>query len=114
MPAPLARVFCWLAAQDEARAVAWARAGLRAYFTRGVLLNDAQALRALCGEAGLDVAAAEAAWSDPIWKERLKQENDAAIAAGIFGAPAIVIDSELFWGNDRKPQVERWLASGPF
>ncbi len=109
-----ARIFWWLAAQDEARAAAWAHAGLRAYFTRGVVLSDVAALRGLCTEAGLDVAAAEAAWNDPLWKDRLKRENDAAIAAGIFGAPAIVIDGELFWGNDRKPQVERWLASGPF
>lgn len=109
-----ARVFWWLESQDAARAAAWAHAGLRAYFTRGVALNDAAALRALCAEAGLDADAAEAAWNDPVWKERLKRENETAVAAGIFGAPAIVIDGELFWGNDRKPQVERWLASGPF
>ncbi len=109
-----ARIFWWLAAQDEGRAAAWAHAGLRAYFSRGVVLNDVAALRDLCSEAGIDAAAAEAAWNDPVWKDRLKRENDTAIAAGIFGAPAIVIDGELFWGNDRKPQVERWLASGPF
>ena len=77
-------------------------------------LNDAPSLRALCSEVDIDPDAAEAAWNDPVWKERLKRENDQAIAAGIFGAPAIVVDGELFWGNDRKPQVERWLASGPF
>ena len=109
-----ARVFWWLAEQDPARAAAWAHAGLRAYFTRGVPLNDAAALRALCGEAGLDATAAEAAWNEPRYKDRLKAENDAAIAAGLFGAPSIVIDGEVFWGNDRKPQVERWLADGPF
>lgn len=109
-----ARVFWWLHAEDEARASAWAHAGLRAYFTRGVTLSDAGSLRALCAETGLDARAAEAAWNDPVWKERLKAENDAAIAAGIFGAPAFVIDGELFWGNDRKPQIERWLSSGPF
>lgn len=109
-----ARVFWWLRAQDEVRASVWARAGLRAYFTRGVLLSDPDALRALCAETGLDGRAADAAWNDPVWKARLKAENDAAIAAGIFGAPAFVIDGELFWGNDRKPQIERWLASGPF
>ena len=109
-----ARVFWWLTEQDPARAAAWAHAGLRAYFTRGVPLHDTAALRGLCAEAGLDAAAAEAAWNDPRWKARLKAENDAAVAAGIFGAPAFVVDGELFWGNDRKPQVERWLASGPF
>jgi len=25
-----------------------------------------------------------------------------------------MIDGEMFWGNDRKPQIERWLATGPF
>lgn len=109
-----ARVFWWLAAQDEARAAAWAHAGLRAYFTRGVLLHEAAQLRTLCAEAGLEADAAEAAWNDPVWKARLKQANDAAIADGIFGAPAFVVDGELFWGNDRKPQLERWLATGPF
>ena len=48
------------------------------------------------------------------WKARLKSANDAAIAAGVFGAPFFVIDNEPFWGNDRRPQIERWLANGPF
>lgn len=109
-----ARVFWWLDAEDRARATAWAHAALRALFTRGVPLDDTAALRALCAESGLDAAAAEAAWNDPQWKDKLRAENDAAIAAGIFGAPAIVIDGELFWGNDRKPQVQRWLEKGPF
>ena len=64
--------------------------------------------------SGLDGGAAEAAWNQSTWKLRLKAENDAAIAAGIFGAPFFVVDGEPFWGNDRKPQIERWLASGPF
>ena len=109
-----ARVFWWLAEDDPARAADWAHAGLRAYFTRGVRLDEREALRELCAEAGLDPDAAEAAWNDPRSKQRLKAENDAAIAAGVFGAPSFFIDGEMFWGNDRKPQIERWLAGGPF
>jgi len=109
-----ARVFWWLAADDPARAADWAHAGLRAYFTRGVPLDEPAALRGLCAEAGVDPDAAEAAWNDPRWKLHLKSENEAAVAAGIFGAPTFVIDGEAFWGNDRKPQIERWLAGGPF
>ena len=109
-----ARVFWWLHDQDPARAVAWAHAGLRAYFTRGVVLSDATALKALLAESGIDAAAAEIAWSDPAWKARLKAENEAAIAAGVFGAPHFIVDGEPFWGNDRQAQIERWLASGPF
>lgn len=110
-----ARIFWWQhdAVAPEA-AAAWSRAAFRAYFTRGVRLDDTDALRELAAASGLDPAAAEAAWGDPQWKLRLKAENDAAIAAGIFGAPSFVVDGELFWGNDRKPQLERWLASGPY
>ncbi|MDT8999776.1 2-hydroxychromene-2-carboxylate isomerase [Paucibacter sp. APW11] len=110
-----ARVFWWLNdSVDGARAVAWARAGLRAYFTRGVPLNDAAALRELASEQGLDADAAEAAWSDERWKQRLKQANEEALARGVFGAPFFIVDGEPFWGNDRQAQIERWLASGPF
>ena len=110
-----ARVFWWLAdTQGMEAASAWARAGLRAYFTRGVPLNDAAALKRLAGESGVDAEAAERVWNDALWKERLKRANDAAIAAGVFGAPFFVVDSEPFWGNDRKGPIERWLAQGAF
>lgn len=110
-----ARVFWWLHDTGSPQAAAaWATHAFRAYFTRGVLLNDVVALRELAAQAGIDADAAEAAWNDPTWKLRLKSENEAAIAAGVFGAPFFHIDGEPFWGNDRKPQIERWLQHGPF
>lgn len=110
-----ARVFWWLAetAGDKA-AAAWAATCFRAVFARGVALHDAAALKTLAAEHGLDADAAEAVWNDPQWKQRLKRANDEAIAAGVFGAPFIVVDGEPFWGNDRRPQIERWLDKGPF
>ncbi len=110
-----ARVFWWLNdSQGADAAAAWARAGLRGYFTRGVMLSQPAALKTLLEASGLDVAQAEAAWNDAQWKARLKRANDEAIAAGVFGAPFFVVDGEPFWGNDRKPQIERWLTQGPF
>ena len=110
-----ARVFWWLHdTQGGAAAAAWARAGLRAYFTRGVALNDAAALKNLAEASGLDAQAAEGAWADPVWKDRLKRANEQAVATGVFGAPFFVVDGEPFWGNDRKGQIERWLSTGPF
>jgi len=110
-----ARVFWWLHdLQGPDAAAQWARSGLRALFTRGVPLGDAAALQALAVESGLDGAAAASAWADPVWKDRLRRANEQALAAGVFGAPFFRIDGESFWGNDRKPQIERWLASGPF
>jgi len=109
-----ARIFWWLNASDEKRAVAWARHCLRALFARGVDLSDTAALKALGVEFGIDAAQAEGVWNDPQWKVRLKAANDAAIALGVFGAPTFIIDGEPFWGNDRRAQIERWLEKGPF
>lgn len=110
-----ARVFWWLAESRSAdEATAWARAGLRAYFTRGDLLSQPEVLKALAVACGIDPAAAEAAWNDAQWKARLKRANEDAIAAGVFGGPFFFVDGEPFWGNDRKAQIERWLTQGPF
>ena len=109
-----ARVFWWLDDQDRSRAAGWARHCLRAYFARDVDPSDTARLRALADEFGIGGDAAEAVWNDPVWKLRLKAENQAAIACGVFGGPFFMIDGEPFWGNDRRPQIERWLEKGPF
>jgi len=110
-----ARIFWWLNDTRGAEAAAqWSRAGLRAVFQRGLPLNDVATLKAVAVEHGLDATEVEAVWNDPQWKDRLKRANEQAIAAGVFGAPFFSVDGEPFWGNDRQPQLERWLASGPF
>src|SRR6188474_1890429 len=65
------RVFWFLNDSDPARAVAWARLCLRAYFTRGVDLGDAVALAGLASDLGFEAGAAERVWTDPVWKDRL-------------------------------------------
>jgi 2-hydroxychromene-2-carboxylate isomerase len=82
-------------------------------FQRGLPINDAATLKAVAAEAGLDAAEAEPCGTTRNGS-RLKRANEAAIAAGVFGAPFFIVDGEPFWGNDRQPQIERWLASGPF
>jgi 2-hydroxychromene-2-carboxylate isomerase len=110
-----ARLFWWLNDTQGTQAAAdWARAGLQAVFVRGLALHEAPVLKALAAEHGLDADAAEAVWNDATWKARLKQANDAAIGAGVFGAPFFVVDGEPFWGNDRRAQIERWLIEGAF
>ncbi len=110
-----ARVFWWLNdSHGPDAATAWARTGLRARFTQGAAIDDPVALKALAADNGLDPAEVETAWGDAQWKARLKRANDEAISAGVFGAPFFFVDGEPFWGNDRKPQIERWLAQGPY
>jgi 2-hydroxychromene-2-carboxylate isomerase len=109
-----ARLFWWLDDKDPASAAGWARHALRGYFTRGIELSDVASLKALATEFGIAAGEAEAVWSDPRWKARLKEVCDQAVARGIFGAPWFFVDGEPFWGNDRRAQIERWLEHGPF
>jgi len=38
-----------------------------------------------------------------------REQTSAAIARGIFGAPSLLVEEELFWGSDR---LEQALARG--
>ncbi len=50
--------------------------------------------------------------ADPVMKEKLKVETEAAIQRGVFGSPYVVVDGEPFWGFDRLEHVDRWLQNG--
>jgi len=45
-------------------------------------------------------------------KEQLRQQTEEAMRLGIFGAPTLVVGSELFWGNDRLEQAVAWARQG--
>jgi 2-hydroxychromene-2-carboxylate isomerase len=42
-------------------------------------------------------------------KAELKANTDAAIAAGVFGVPAMCVDDKLFWGFDALPMLRAYL-----
>ena len=60
--------------------------------------------------AMLDMADVAAAVSAPGVKEQLRQNTEAAIAAGVFGVPTLSIDGELFWGNESHDLMRAVLA----
>ncbi len=109
-----ARAFLWLQAQDEAMAVRFLHAAFRAYFAQDRNLAEPEVLGALATEVGADPVALARGMQEPAVKDKLKSLVDESIARGVFGAPTLFVDGEMFWGHDRLPQVERWLASGPF
>ncbi|MFN4022882.1 MAG: 2-hydroxychromene-2-carboxylate isomerase [Hydrogenophilus thermoluteolus] len=109
-----ARAFYALNDGSSETAKRWAIAVYRAYFRDGRNIADAETLTAIAHELGLDADALGAAMQSPEEKARLRAECDAAIERGVFGSPMVWINDEPFWGVDRLPQIERWLAEGPF
>ena len=60
--------------------------------------------------AALGIADADAATAAAEVKNQLRANTESALAAGVFGVPALRIGDELFWGNDATPMIEQWLA----
>jgi len=109
-----ARAFYWLDDHDPAEARQFAHAIFRAYYVDDRDISAPSVVLDAAAALGVDRPALSAALASAELKERLKRENEAAIAAGIFGAPWIVADGEAFWGADRLPQIDRWLETGGF
>jgi 2-hydroxychromene-2-carboxylate isomerase len=43
---------------------------------------------------------------------QLRAATDQAKALGIFGSPTFVVDTEVFWGDDRLDDAMRWAMHG--
>jgi 2-hydroxychromene-2-carboxylate isomerase len=97
-------------ALPEARRHAFRDAAFRAYWAEDRNIGDEVVLRELLGD---DADAVLAKIQDPAIKQELIACTDAAVKAGVFGAPTWVVDGEhLYWGQDRLPLVERHLTKG--
>jgi 2-hydroxychromene-2-carboxylate isomerase len=81
----------------------------RSAWVDGVDLNDDGALAEALNKAGFDGAALVAATQDPAIKAKLRENTEEAIAAGACGAPTILLEDQLFWGQDRLNRVAEAL-----
>lgn len=75
---------------------------------RGV--TDPSVVASVASSVGLDGAALIAAAASDDAKARLRAATESAIAANVFGVPTILVDGELFWGNDNIEYVDAFLA----
>ena len=58
---------------------------------------------------GLEGPQLIAAAGEQTAKDRLRQDTEAAIAAGVFGVPSMLVRGEVFWGLDSVPHLLRHL-----
>ncbi|WP_374656568.1 2-hydroxychromene-2-carboxylate isomerase [Dongia sp.] len=107
-----ARAFYALDAGSPKDARRLALALFDAAFQRSINIGATETVLDIASEIGIDRAAIEAGIKDNAVKLRLKAETDGAIARDIFGSPFFVADGEMFWGNDRIPDLRDWLKTG--
>ena len=73
--------------------------------------NEAH-LAAVLAAAGHDAPAILEAARGPLAEAIYAVNLENAVEAGVFGAPAYVLDGEVFWGQDRLELLDDALASG--
>ena len=81
----------------------------RAMWEAGCDLGDAAVLAATLREAGFDAADVTAMAGDPAVKAKLIAITEEAVARGVFGAPAMFVGGEMFFGQDRLEFVREAL-----
>jgi 2-hydroxychromene-2-carboxylate isomerase len=72
-------------------------------------IADDKVLAELLAEQGLAPERLVQSRSQAV-QERYERDTQAAIDAGVFGAPSYVINGDIFWGQDRLDFVERQLS----
>jgi 2-hydroxychromene-2-carboxylate isomerase len=64
-------------------------------------IGSAEVVSAALDELGLPAQQIIADAQSDANKLRLREQTEAAVAKGIFGAPTFFVGDEMFWGNDR-------------
>jgi 2-hydroxychromene-2-carboxylate isomerase len=108
------RAVLWLQRERSPHAVPYIHAVFRAFFVDDRNVGDATVALDIAGSLGIDAKRLAAGVQEDEIKNTLRVEVEQAIARGVFGAPTIFVDGEMFWGRDRLEQVERWITRGPF
>jgi 2-hydroxychromene-2-carboxylate isomerase len=80
-----------------------------AVWSRALHIAEPPVVEQIAGEAGLDGAALIEQASQAECKAQLRNQTDRAIADGVFGVPTMAVGTELFWGYDDLPFLQRFL-----
>jgi 2-hydroxychromene-2-carboxylate isomerase len=80
-----------------------------AVWIRSLHVAEPTVVEQVAEEAGLDGAALIAQASQTECKAQLRKQTDQAIAEGVFGVPTMAVGTELFWGYDDLPFLQRFL-----
>lgn len=111
-PVEAGRAFAWAREIDPEAAKRLAGLIFRSYFVRCLDIADDDVLSACVSEARLSWHAFEAARSEGNPAALLRRNVDDSIRCGVFGSPFFIVDGEPFFGLEKLPLVEEWLATG--
>lgn len=107
---------CILSTESHEELVRASKALFSAYWARGEDVSSREVVASALAGAGLDAEQLLARAEEQRAKDKLRDETDAALRAGAFGAPSFFLtkddgSQELIWGQDRFPLVLHALGA---
>lgn len=82
----------------------------RAIWVEELDASKDEVLRDVLDRAELDAERLMGWAHDDEVKQRLKDETEAAVQRGLFGLPVMIVDDEMYWGQDRLDFVREHLT----
>jgi 2-hydroxychromene-2-carboxylate isomerase len=86
---------------DREWIAAYCRKIMQLNFVEDRDIGSAEVVNDALDELGLPAQQIIAEAQSDANKLRLREQTEAAVAKGIFGAPTFLVGDEMFWGNDR-------------
>ncbi len=90
-----------LAAAQHGLLEQFALVAMRMAFREGADLAERDVVLEAASRVGLDRDELDLAMQAPALKQALRELNEEALAAGVFGVPTVLVGEQLFWGDDR-------------
>ena len=86
------------------------RALQQAFWSAAKDIGQPQVRQAIADAAGFDGAALLKRQADDDVRAKWAADRDHAVETGVFGFPTFLYDSEIYWGQDNLPFLERHVS----
>jgi 2-hydroxychromene-2-carboxylate isomerase len=106
----LMRAITGVQMRQPERLQALLKAVFEALWVDALNLNEPALTMATLAKAGFEASEIEALVSDPAVKDALKAHTEEAVGRGVFGAPTMFANGEMFFGQDRLEFVKEALG----
>lgn len=106
-PASLIIIAAYLDGQDW---IGLTRALQQALWSAAKDIGQPQVRQAIADAAGFDGAALLKRQADDDVRAKWAADRDHAVETGVFGFPTFLYDSEIYWGQDNLPFLERHVS----
>ena len=100
-----------LYARSQGKAEEYVTAAYHRIWGKGIDPSNRDELRDCAREVGIDPDTLIAFVDSPIGQNEYRMVRSKAYQRGVFGAPLMFVDDQIFWGNDRLEFLKSYLSN---